>query len=67
MCELKSNITQAIEKIEIYVSIKKINQQEHTKNLGEKSSTIEGTIMGQIWSIHYNKNRDFNTQVISKT
>ena len=48
MCELKSNITQAIEKIEIYVSIKKINQQEHTKNLGEKSSTIEGTIMEQI-------------------
>ena len=67
MCELKSNITQAIEKIEIYVSIKKINQQEHTNNLGEKSSTIEGTIMEQIWSIHYNKNRDFNTQVISKT
>ena len=48
MCELKSNITQVIEKIEIYGSIRKINQQEHTKNLRENSSTIEGTIMGQI-------------------
>jgi len=38
MCELKSNITQAIDKMEIYGSIKKINQQEHTKNLYEKYS-----------------------------
>ena len=51
---IKLNIIQAIKKIEIYRSDKKINQQKHQELRG-KPSNVEGKIIGQIWSIHYNK------------
>ena len=51
---IKLNITQAIKKIEIYGSDKKINQQEH-QEITWKPLSIEGKTTGQIRSIHYNK------------
>jgi len=41
-------------------AIKK-STNKNTKKLRGKPSSVEGKTTGQIRSIHYNKNRDYNT------